>query len=149
MRFRIAVRLLGFVLVLATLAAASPAAASTLIVTSTSDSGAGSLRQAILDANGNPGADVIRFNVVGGGVQTIALVSSLPSITDTVTIDGYSQPGASANTNPPDRGSNAVLRIELDGQGTIGLTGLTVAARSNSNTRGQMATFLVRTFGLP
>ncbi|MGE5144964.1 MAG: beta strand repeat-containing protein, partial [Acidobacteriota bacterium] len=32
-----------------------------------------------------------------------------------VTIDGYTQPGTSANTNGPTEGTNAVLLIELDG----------------------------------
>jgi hypothetical protein len=63
------------------------------MVLNTLDSGAGSLRQAILDANANPGADTIDFNIAGAGVDTIAPLSPLPTITDTVTIDGTSQPG--------------------------------------------------------
>ena len=54
----------------------------------------------------------------GSGVQTIAPASALPTITDGVTIDGYSQPGASANTNAPDQGTNAVILIEIDGTNT-------------------------------
>src|SRR5688572_23214049 len=38
-------------------------AAATFTVTNTNDSGAGSLRQAILDANANPGQDMISFNI--------------------------------------------------------------------------------------
>ena len=90
-------------------------AATTYVVTTTADSGAGSLRQAILDANANAGADTIAFAIAGSGVHTIAPASQLPTITDAVTIDGYTQPGASANTNPPDQGTNAVLMIEIDG----------------------------------
>jgi hypothetical protein len=82
-------------------------------VSSTEDSGPGSLRQAILEANERPGAEVISFNFSGSGVQTINLSSPLPTITDAVTIDGYSQPGASPNTLPV--GNNAVLLIELNG----------------------------------
>jgi len=100
-------------LFLATLA--SGALANTYTVTTTADSGAGSLRQAILDANANPAADTITFNIAASGVQTIAPTSQLPTITDAVTIDGYTQPGALANTNPPDQGTNAVLMIEIDG----------------------------------
>ena len=96
----------------------SAASATTYTVTTTADSGPGSLRQAILDANGNVGADTIQFNIVGSGVQTIAPASALPQITDGVTIDGYTQPGASANTNAPDQGTNAVLLIEIDGTNT-------------------------------
>ncbi|HEY7036707.1 MAG TPA: hypothetical protein VH482_35595, partial [Thermomicrobiales bacterium] len=110
------------------LAVASIAAANTYTVTTTADSGDGSLRQAILDANANPGADTIHFNIVGSGVQTFALVSSLPAISEALTIDGYSQPGASANTNPPNQGSNAVILVELNGQEILNLIGLTVGA---------------------
>jgi hypothetical protein len=56
------------------------------------DSGAGSLRQAILDANANAGADVINFSI-GTGQQTIVLATALPVITDPVTIDATTQPG--------------------------------------------------------
>ncbi len=91
------------------------ASGSTFSVTTTNDSGAGSLRQAILDANAAVGADTISFNILGSGVHTIAPASALPQITDGVTIDGYSQPGASANTNGPTLGTNALILIELDG----------------------------------
>ena len=52
------------------------------VVTNTNDSGAGSLRQAILNANASVGADVISFAIPGAGVQTITLASTLPTITD-------------------------------------------------------------------
>ncbi len=98
---------------------------STFTVLNTNDGGPDSLRQAILDANVNPGADVINFNIAGGGVQTIQPLSALPTIADPVIIDGYTQPTAAANTNGPWLGSNAVLRIELDGtllgDGGVGL----------------------------
>ena len=42
---------------------------STLIVTNTASTGAGSLRQAILDANAQPGPDLITFNIPGAGVR--------------------------------------------------------------------------------
>ncbi len=96
----------------------SAASATTYTVTTTADTGPGSLRQAITDANGNVGADTIEFNILGSGVQTIAPASALPKITDGVTIDGYTQPGASANTNAPDQGTNAVILIEIDGTNT-------------------------------
>ena len=76
---------------------------NTYTVTSTADSGAGTLRQAILDANANPGADTIAFNIVGSGVHTIAPASACRRSRDPVTIDGYTQPGSSANTNPTAR----------------------------------------------
>src|SRR6516225_3885689 len=62
-------------------------------VTNTADSGSGSLRQAILDANGNPGADMIVFDIPGPSAHMIPLSSNLPTITDSVEIDGTTQPG--------------------------------------------------------
>ena len=91
--------------------------ANTYTVTSTADSGAGTLRQAILDANANPGGDTIAFNITGSGVQTISLAGALPQITSPVTIDGYTQPGSSANTNPVGQGLNTVLTVEIVGTG--------------------------------
>jgi len=83
------------------------------VVTNTNDSGPGSLRQAILDANANPGADMITFAIPGAGLHTIALASALPSITDTLSIDGYTQSGSSVNSLAT--GENAVLEIALNG----------------------------------
>src|SRR5947209_1999009 len=98
---------------MALILAAASVTAATFTVTNTNDSGAGSLRQAILDANANPGLDTIAFNIPGAGVQTISPASVLPTITDSVIIDGYSQPGSSANTDP--NGFNGTLLIELSG----------------------------------
>jgi len=63
-------------------------------VSSNGDTGANTLRQAISNANASPGLDIINFNF--GSPTTITLSSCLPQITDQVTIDGYSDPGASA-----------------------------------------------------
>lgn len=62
-------------------------------VVNNSDSGPGSLRQAILDSNAQPGLDTIAFHIDGGGVQTIQLTSVLPAITDPIVMDGSTQPG--------------------------------------------------------
>jgi hypothetical protein len=94
---------------------APPLGAATFTVTTTADSGAGSLRQAITDANAAVGADTIAFAIVGSGVHTIALATELPDITGPVTLDGYTQPGASPNTNDTSAGLNTVLQIEIDG----------------------------------
>ena len=91
----------------------APVEGATLTVINTNDSGVGSLRQAIIDANTASGADLINFNIPGSGVRTINLMSPLPSITEALTIDGYSQPGSSVNTLAI--GDNAVLLIELNG----------------------------------
>src|SRR5258706_3929301 len=103
-------------------------AANTFLVTNTNDSGAGSLRQAILDANANSGQDLIGFNIPGTGVQTITPNSGLPVITDSVVIDGYSQPGSSQNTLTD--GDNAVLLVELSGSNIGGSSGLQINASS-------------------
>src|SRR5436190_6264800 len=105
-------------------------APSTFTVINTNDSGAGSLRQAILDANTNLGLDTICFNIPGSGVHTISLTSALPPIADPVFIDGYTQPangGAAASQNTLAVGDNAVLLIELNGTSANG-DGLTVGA---------------------
>ena len=117
--------------------AAAAATAGTFTVTSTADAGAGTLRQAILDANAAPGADIIDFDIPGSGVQTIVPALPLPTITETVTIDGYTQSGASPNTNGPELGTNAQLMIEIDGTSTGALTSdaiLILASVANGST---------------
>jgi len=66
-----------------------------LIVTNTNDSGAGSLRQAILDANVSPTVNQIQFAIPGPGPYTITPQTPLPTITGPVVIDGTTQPGFS------------------------------------------------------
>ena len=61
-------------------------AATTFHVTNTADSGAGSLRQAVLEANTNPGADIIVFDASSAG--TITLTSGEIDIAGDVTITG-------------------------------------------------------------
>ena len=81
-------------------------------VGNTSDSGPGSLRQAILDANTDPGTtDHISFSIPGSGVHTITLQSPLPPIASPLVIDGTTQPGYAVG---------APL-IELNGNGKTGL----------------------------
>ena len=75
----------------------------TFVVTNTLNAGAGSLRQAILDANASPGTDKIHFEIPGAGVHTISPTAFLPTITDPVVIDGTTQ------------GVNPTPLIELNG----------------------------------
>src|SRR5262249_33462653 len=70
----------------------------------------------------------------GGGVKTIRPTTALPPVTDTVVINGYSQPGATPNTLT--RGDNAVLRIELDGHLAPTSTSGLVLYADNSTVRG-------------
>ena len=120
-------------------------ALASLIVTNTLDSGIGSLREAITVANtfvnfdrdGLAGNDVdpITFAIPGAGVQTITPLSALPAISEAVSLDGYSQSGASPNTLTV--GSNAVLRIELNGASAgSSSNGLTIFGASGSTVRG-------------
>jgi len=84
----------ALVTVLALSASTGVASAATFAVTSTADSGPGSLRQAIVDANANTGADTISFALPGSDVQTITVTSGpLPAVTDPVVIDARTQPG--------------------------------------------------------
>lgn len=74
-------------------------------VSNTNDSGAGSLRQAILGANGTPGQNLIVFDIPGACPRTINLASALPDITDSLLIDAMTQPGSAYNSD--DRADNA------------------------------------------
>lgn len=90
-------------------------APATFVVTSAGDVGAGTLRQALLDAasNGSTDLDTISFSIPGSGLQTIHPLTPLPDVSANVFIDGYSQPGASKNSLSS--GSNAVLLVQLTG----------------------------------
>ena len=77
------------------------------------------LRAAMTEADYLKGDDRIEFNLPGTAPVTIQLASPLPMITSrvgTVTIDGYTQPGAHVNTSTV--GSNAVPGVEVRGSGT-------------------------------
>jgi hypothetical protein len=95
---------------------------STYAVINTADTGQGSLRQALLDANANSGPNTIIFDIRGEGGHTIQPRSPLPTITRAVTIDGTYQPGY-----------NGSPLIELDGEfaGT-GVNGLTIDTPSGA-----------------
>ncbi len=123
---------------LAVAGAAMPARAATITVTTAADGapavdGAVTLREAIasINAGANVNADVVpvgaygtsdtvQFAIPGAGVHAIALSGAQPALTLTkaVVIDGYTQPGAAANTLAA--GTNAVLAVELDGTAAPG-----------------------------
>ena len=89
---------------------------ASFLVINTVDSGPGSLRQAILDSDAaTGGTNTIDFNIPGSGVQTIAPLSALPAITQSVLIDGFSQPGYGKSP-----------LIELSGSQAGGGDGLTI-----------------------
>jgi hypothetical protein len=70
------------------------ARAATYTVTNINAGGPGSLRQAILDANGNIGHDTIDFSTT----STIVLTDALPEIGDDLTITGVTMRDGSAGT---------------------------------------------------
>ena len=96
-----------------------------------------SLRDAINAANSRPNGstpDEIHFSFPGSGAQVITLQTNLPAISDSLVIDGFSQPGASPNTLPT--GSNAVRLVTLDGSQLGACTaGLTISG-SGSTVKG-------------
>jgi CSLREA domain-containing protein len=113
---RLAVPLLGAVLLAALSACAG---ISTLTVNSNNDVDDGacntthcSLREAINKANTLTGTITIKFDIGGGGVQTIKPLTALPVITAVVVIDGSTQPGFTT-----------VPLIELDGNVAVDPTG--------------------------
>jgi hypothetical protein len=112
------------------------ATADTFTVTSASALGAGSLSEAITAANSQPGADTIAFDIPGSGEHVISVGDTgLPEVTDPVTIDGYTQPGAKANSLAV--GDDAIILIRIDGSdtGDTPHDGLVISA-GNSCVRG-------------
>ena len=102
---------------------------ATFPVTNTNDSGPGSLRQAILDANAAAGADTIEFQIPGTGIHTIMPASQLPSLTETTILDGTTEEGYVAG-GPPRIEISGVsagpsLGVRVDGVNSI-VRGLTV-----------------------
>jgi hypothetical protein len=61
-------------------------------------------------------------------VHTIKVLTDLPVISDPLTIDGYSQAGATANTNDLYHADNAAILIELDGSTGSATRGLNIQA---------------------
>jgi len=84
-------------------------------VTNLNDTGAGSLRAALEQANANPGLDVITF--ASGLSGTISLASALPEITGAVTIQGL-----------PAGQSTPVIQIDFAGH-----AGLVLGSGSNGS----------------
>src|SRR5207237_402001 len=131
-------------------------APATFTVLNTADTGAGSLRQAILDANASantdstgdliPDPDVINFNIPGAGVHPISPTTAFDPIKEAVVIDGYTQPkndgsGTLATPNShsltdPDPSDNAVLLIEISGASLGGATLFQFVGAGGSTVRG-------------
>lgn len=95
---------------------------ATFTVTNINDAGAGSLRDAITQANAAAGLDNIHFAIGGAGVKTIALASTLPGISSPVVLDGTTQ------------GASSTPLIELNGAGAGATSGLTVTTGGSGST---------------
>lgn len=145
---------IAFQIVATSVLFASQAHAANFLVDTTNDDGAVafqicdadpfndncSLRGALTAAAATAGSHSIAFDLSDSDPGYIAATAhwrfapatAYPLITNTLVIDGYSQAGSAANTNTPDQGgSNAVLRIEIQGPGVSGQsTGLHVGNTS-------------------
>ena len=97
-------------------------------VTNTSDSGPGSLRQAIDDANSTTGFNSIYFSIPGMAPHIIMLQSQLPAIADPVSIDGFTQP------NNGYTGTDPKIKLDLTAAGNSSV-GINIQA-SNSSVYG-------------
>jgi parallel beta-helix repeat protein len=133
-------KLLGRVLVMLLLLAGlpllpQPARAVTYTVINTNDSGPGSLRQAIIDANTNPGPDTIAFDIPlsdpgysSSNAWLIQPSSLLPSLTGgSTTIDGSTQTTNQGDTN------TGGPEVQLDGS-NLASTAWIFSVESNANT---------------
>jgi CSLREA domain-containing protein len=118
--------------------------ASTFVVNSTADApdasangvcatagGDCTLRAALQEANRAGTAATVDFNIPGAGIHTIHFTSAPPAFTNPagITIDGFSQPGSRANTDP--LVVNAVYGIEIEGNGPHSFNGFTVTSSNN------------------
>jgi hypothetical protein len=113
----------------------SKTSAATFTVTNVADSGPGSFRQAIIDANATVGIDTINFSI-GSGHKQIIPTSSLPGIIHPVIIDATSQPGY----------SGAPL-IELSGQGSgSGAVGLWITGGSGGGSGSTVKGLIINRF---
>ncbi len=126
-----------------------------IIVTNTKDAGYGSLRQAIICANNKFGLDTIKFNIpktdagfdVSRGVFKIDVLSILPTITDSLLVDGLTQTKFTGNSNAVVLGTGAKVGVDgfsvskLDGPeieiyGGLGVREGLIVASSRFHVRG-------------
>jgi hypothetical protein len=112
------------------LALSIPASAATFPVTSNADSGPGTLRAAIVLANGTAGIDDITFNLPGGST-TISLATGLPVIIEGVNINGYTQPLSASGPI-----ASRTIVVEINGAGMPGGSPAIVIASSNVTISG-------------
>ncbi|MGH2739970.1 MAG: hypothetical protein ACRDH6_05770, partial [Actinomycetota bacterium] len=129
---------------------AAPSFAVTFTVNDTGDAGDGSpegtcdsdpgagvvctLREAIQESNDSSAVDdVINFSITGAGPHVITPATDLPFITDTVTINGYSEPDSAPNAS--DTIWSGTISVVLDGAGGA-FSGLDIGTDSGTVIRG-------------
>ena len=99
--------------------------------TSTKKGNQCTLRAALEESNDTSGEDTIKFKIGDtSSVKTISPASELPIIEEAVTINGYTQRGASENTL--EEGNDAVLKVELDGTNAESASGLRIDAADST-----------------
>ena len=118
-----------------------PGINAVIYVTSNSDAGFGSLRQAIIDANASAGDDVIDFALTGSTPYTITLSSALPDIIDANSAVGLGTAGKLKITGPGatqltinSSGNYSIFTINSGGDLT--LSGATIYGAYNSGNGG-------------
>ncbi len=127
---------------------ASPAASQNVFtVTNTADSGPGSMRQAIIDANSTANVDAsmpdwIKFDIPGLWPHTIQPGSALPTITDPVVIDGgWGRNGIELAMNGGNVIEGNFIGTNVTGSATLGNTydGVHINGASDNTIGGTMA----------
>lgn len=125
-------------------------------VTNTNDSGIGSMRQAITNANSNPDFNAMVFLLDDGDPLHIDLNSPLPAITQPLWIDGFSRTGSIPNT-AQFQSTNAQLKVMLNGSnagpnangllfspGSVGVVrGLAIGGFSGAGIRNECTSCIV------
>src|SRR5262245_28333186 len=120
----------GAALTLGVLAAGGTAEAAVFNVTNLNDNGAGSLRQALIDANTAAGADTVTFQA--GLTGTITLTTGQLSIYDSVDVQG---PGAAVLTVSGNNASRVFYLYNGSALIDVTISGLTIT-QGNANIGG-------------
>jgi hypothetical protein len=110
--------------------------AATFTVTNLDDAGAGSLRQAVLDANAAAGPDIIEFQAALSG--TITLSTGQIAISDSVSIQG---PGPSTITVNGNSASRIFYLYSGAGLIDVAISGLTLSGGSGVTFGGAIIDF--------
>ncbi|MFC1654873.1 hypothetical protein ACFL2F_03615, partial [Myxococcota bacterium] len=126
---------LVFAVLVCLLGLAAPAAADCVVTSNAGDLVTpGSLGACIALANGNGVPDLITFNIpTAVGSVTILPAQEYVITEPFTTIDGFSQPGALANTNGAPGSLNTMLMISISGA-AIANSGLAVFAIETNHT---------------